>query len=69
MSFRKILRMMQPPRHMRALDAKSRFQAKASDAAVYTRQNLKCAIVDDEPLALGLLESYVNKTPDVYKRQ
>ena len=25
--------------------------------------NLKCAIVDDEPLALGLLESYVNKTP------
>lgn len=24
---------------------------------------LKCAIVDDEPLALGLLESYVNKTP------
>ena len=22
--------------------------------------NLKCAIVDDEPLALGLLESYVN---------
>lgn len=24
--------------------------------------NLKCAIVDDEPLALGLLESYVNKT-------
>ena len=25
--------------------------------------NLKCAIVDDEPLALNLLESYVNKTP------
>ena len=25
--------------------------------------NLTCAIVDDEPLALGLLESYVNKTP------
>ena len=25
--------------------------------------NLKCAIVDDEPLALDLLESYVNKTP------
>ena len=25
--------------------------------------NLNCAIVDDEPLALGLLESYVNKTP------
>lgn len=25
--------------------------------------NLKCAIVDDEPLALGLLESYVQKTP------
>ena len=24
---------------------------------------LKCAIVDDEPLALGLLESYVTKTP------
>ncbi len=24
---------------------------------------LKCAIVDDEPLALGLLESYVKKTP------
>ncbi len=24
---------------------------------------LKCAIVDDEPLALGLLESYVAKTP------
>lgn len=24
---------------------------------------LKCAIVDDEPLALGLLESYVRKTP------
>ncbi|MGI6816757.1 LytR/AlgR family response regulator transcription factor [Bacteroides sp. KG123] len=24
---------------------------------------LNCAIVDDEPLALGLLESYVNKTP------
>lgn len=23
--------------------------------------NLKCAIVDDEPLALNLLESYVNK--------
>lgn len=25
--------------------------------------NLKCAIVDDEPLALNLLESYVDKTP------
>ena len=25
--------------------------------------NLNCAIVDDEPLALGLLESYVNKAP------
>lgn len=25
--------------------------------------NLKCAIVDDEPLALNLLESYVAKTP------
>ena len=25
--------------------------------------NLKCAIVDDEPLALDLLESYVRKTP------
>lgn len=25
--------------------------------------NLKCAIVDDEPLALNLLESYVQKTP------
>ena len=24
---------------------------------------LNCAIVDDEPLALNLLESYVNKTP------
>ena len=24
---------------------------------------LNCAIVDDEPLALDLLESYVNKTP------
>lgn len=24
---------------------------------------MKCAIVDDEPLALGLLESYVRKTP------
>lgn len=24
---------------------------------------LKCAIVDDEPLALDLLESYINKTP------
>lgn len=24
---------------------------------------MKCAIVDDEPLALGLLESYVGKTP------
>ena len=23
---------------------------------------LRCAIVDDEPLALSLLESYVNKT-------
>lgn len=26
-------------------------------------KTLCCAIVDDEPLALGLLESYVNKTP------
>lgn len=26
---------------------------------------MKCAIVDDEPLALGLLESYVNKTPQL----
>lgn len=25
--------------------------------------NLKCAIVDDEPLALNLMESYVKKTP------
>ena len=25
--------------------------------------NLRCAIIDDEPLALGLLESYVKKTP------
>lgn len=25
--------------------------------------NLKCAIVDDEPLALNLMESYVRKTP------
>jgi len=25
--------------------------------------NLRCAIVDDEPLALGLLQSYVEKTP------
>ena len=25
--------------------------------------NMRCAIVDDEPLALGLLESYVKKTP------
>lgn len=24
---------------------------------------IKCAIIDDEPLAAGLLESYVNKTP------
>lgn len=24
---------------------------------------MKCAIIDDEPLALGLLESYVAKTP------
>lgn len=24
---------------------------------------LRCAIIDDEPLALGLLESYVKKTP------
>ena len=27
---------------------------------------LRCAIVDDEPLALSLLESYVNKTPVSY---
>ena len=26
--------------------------------------NLKCAIVDDEPLALGLLESYVKELPE-----
>ena len=26
---------------------------------------VKCAIVDDEPLALGLLESYVKKTPSL----
>lgn len=26
---------------------------------------LRCAIVDDEPLALGLLESYVKKTPSL----
>lgn len=26
---------------------------------------IKCAIVDDEPLAVGLLESYVNKTPQL----
>lgn len=26
---------------------------------------IKCAIVDDEPLALGLLESYVKKTPSL----
>ena len=25
--------------------------------------NLRCTIIDDEPLALGLLESYVKKTP------
>lgn len=25
--------------------------------------NLECAIIDDEPLALDLLESYINKTP------
>lgn len=25
--------------------------------------NLRCAIIDDEPLALGLLDSYVKKTP------
>ena len=24
---------------------------------------MKCAIVDDEPLALSLLESYISKTP------
>ena len=24
---------------------------------------LTCAIIDDEPLAISLLESYVNKTP------
>ena len=24
---------------------------------------MKCAIVDDEPLALSLLESYIRKTP------
>lgn len=38
--------------------------------------NLKCAIVDDEPLALGLLESYIKRhlfwncpvvTPALYK--
>lgn len=27
--------------------------------------NMTCAIVDDEPLALGLLESYVKKTPGI----
>lgn len=27
--------------------------------------NIQCAIIDDEPLALGLLESYVNKTPSL----
>lgn len=27
--------------------------------------NLRCAIIDDEPLALGLLESYVRKTPSL----
>lgn len=26
---------------------------------------IKCAIIDDEPLALGLLESYVKKTPSL----
>ena len=26
---------------------------------------LKCAIVDDEPLALDLLESYVKRTPSL----
>ena len=26
---------------------------------------LTCAIIDDEPLALGLLESYVKKTPSL----
>ncbi|WP_300724733.1 LytTR family DNA-binding domain-containing protein [uncultured Bacteroides sp.] len=29
---------------------------------------LRCAIVDDEPLALGLLESYVKKTPTLELR-
>lgn len=27
--------------------------------------NIRCALVDDEPLALGLLESYVRKTPSL----
>ena len=31
--------------------------------------NLRCAIVDDEPLALGLLESYIKKTPFLELRQ
>ena len=26
-------------------------------------ETLRCIIVDDEPLALGLLESYARKTP------
>lgn len=26
---------------------------------------MKCAIIDDEPLAFGLLESYVAKNPHV----
>lgn len=25
--------------------------------------NISCAIIDDEPLALDLLEDYVNRTP------
>ena len=29
---------------------------------VTKNMKLKCAIIDDEPLALGLIESYVKKT-------
>lgn len=32
-------------------------------SSIFNIMNLTCAIVDDEPLALDLLESYVNKTP------
>ena len=27
--------------------------------------SMRCAVVDDEPLALGLLKSYVEKTPEL----